>query len=681
MKALLLIFFAAAQDGPTQIHLGYGADASTEMVVMWRTSSNTNTHQVRYGTTAALGSTASGTSAAAPNGASGYIHTVKLTGLQPGTIYHYSCGDATAGWSATRTFRTAPNTPTPLVVATYGDVNVTTAAKNVQSLVKIHNPDLVLILGDLSYSNGQSPSKWDDWFNQLQVVADHVPHMPTIGNHETYGGDLPSYFGRFALPNNERWYSFRAGDVHFVAIDCMSSVAPGSAQYDWLTNDLAQAVQSQVRWKIAFFHYAPYTSGTAHPTDGNAIRTHLSPLFDAYHVDLALAGHVHNYERSHAVLEGGVLDPSGTVHLVVGTGGTGVYTGWLTQPAWSAYRAAWHGFAKLNIDSSLTIRGIRVDGVLMDQSVITKPPVDTAGPVVTIVAPANGSALPSTPVPVKVKARDLWGVAKVEFRVDGTPFASSTLAPYQATLDPVSLALGSHVLEVRAYDAAGNVSTSTIQVLKTSPVTLIAKKATWKYHDLGQDLGTPWRGVAFADAAWSSGTGVLGYGESYVNTTISYGSSSTDKHRTAYFRKSFPIDDPSQVFALRLRTMVDDGFVAYLNGQEIARANMPAGTIGYSSLASSTIEAGNAYVTRDVPKSALVTGTNVLAVEVHQSSASSSDLIFDAELVAETLPKEVAVAGSVETTPAEGGGGGGGCGMLGIEAALLLALGLRRRRA
>ena len=79
--------------------------------------------------------------------------------------------------------------------------------------------------------------------------------------------------------------------------------------------------------------------------------------------------------------------------------------------------------------------------------------------------------------------------------------------------------------------------------------------------------------------------------------------------------------------------MYDDGAVAYLNGSEILRASMPAGTVTAATRASGH-EANNAYLRFDVSNSAglLVAGANVLAVEVHQQAASSSDLVFDLAL-------------------------------------------------
>ncbi len=169
--------------------------------------------------------------------------------------------------------------------------------------------------------------------------------------------------------------------------------------------------------------------------------------------------------------------------------------------------------------------------------------------------------------------------------------------------------------------------------------TVIPQHGIWRYQATGTDLGTAWRGPAYVDASWPQGAGLLGYGESYIDTVIPYGPSASNKYRTTYFRFTFNLNlDPGDVTSLRMTANYDDGFVAYLNGTEIARRAMPAGTVVYATFASSH-ESGT-YETVDLTGAAgeLVPGANVLAVEVHQTSAGSSDLAWDAWLTVSTLP-------------------------------------------
>ncbi len=185
--------------------------------------------------------------------------------------------------------------------------------------------------------------------------------------------------------------------------------------------------------------------------------------------------------------------------------------------------------------------------------------------------------------------------------------------------------------------------------------TLIAKGATdWLYQALRAEPAGNWRGLDYDETNWVAGrTAPLGFGNigasgAYVKfgttlTAVEQGSSS-DRTKTVYFRRHFQIDDASAVKTLSLSLMRDDGAVVYLNGKQVGRSNVDTGTtvggfVSYSTLASATVDgaAEAKYVTMPVEADllgALVPGDNVLAVEVHQVSATSSDLVLDLELVA-----------------------------------------------
>jgi secreted PhoX family phosphatase len=160
----------------------------------------------------------------------------------------------------------------------------------------------------------------------------------------------------------------------------------------------------------------------------------------------------------------------------------------------------------------------------------------------------------------------------------------------------------------------------------------VAKNSVWRYHDLGQDLGTDWKNLSYDDKAWKYGPGVLGYGDP-VTTTLGYGNA-TSKYPTYYFRHKFNVTDASLYEALIFKIRRDDGAVVYLNGVEIFRSNVPAGNIGYLSQAAAPVGGTDetTYFTLEVPSSQLLNGHNVLAVSVHQDQVTSSDLSFDLEV-------------------------------------------------
>lgn len=164
---------------------------------------------------------------------------------------------------------------------------------------------------------------------------------------------------------------------------------------------------------------------------------------------------------------------------------------------------------------------------------------------------------------------------------------------------------------------------------------IIPKQSVWKYLDDGSNQNSAWKVTSFDDASWKSGQGKLGYGDGNENTTIGYGSSSSAKYITTYFRHSFTLteaDKNGSNYIINL--MRDDGAIVYLNGVEIIRDNMRNGIIDYKALAPNAISGTDesTYYPFPLDQKLLVTGNNVISVEIHQNAANSSDVSFDMEL-------------------------------------------------
>lgn len=193
-----------------------------------------------------------------------------------------------------------------------------------------------------------------------------------------------------------------------------------------------------------------------------------------------------------------------------------------------------------------------------------------------------------------------------------------------------------------------------VEVATRAPVTLVTAGSVWKYWDQGTLIGTGWRSRDFNDSAWNSGPAILGYGGDRETTVIGYGPDSSRKYLTAWFRRKFVVDDPGRLSAVLLGLLRDDGAAVYLNGQELLRDNLPTGALTSQTAASSTVSGTEEqqFFEFDVSPSRLVAGTNILAVEVHQSSQSSSDTAFDLRLTADL---EQSVAPGVQLVrPASG---------------------------
>jgi hypothetical protein len=162
---------------------------------------------------------------------------------------------------------------------------------------------------------------------------------------------------------------------------------------------------------------------------------------------------------------------------------------------------------------------------------------------------------------------------------------------------------------------------------------IIARRSSWNYLDDGSNQGTAWTALGFNDSAWASGAGVLGYtdGNDEIHTTLSYGPDANNKYLTYYFRKTFVLTNLAAYTNFPLEILRDDGVVVHVNGAEVYRNNMPSGTITYLTTASSTTEP-DTYLGATLPASAFVSGTNIIAAEVHQANATSSDIGFDLAL-------------------------------------------------
>jgi hypothetical protein len=163
------------------------------------------------------------------------------------------------------------------------------------------------------------------------------------------------------------------------------------------------------------------------------------------------------------------------------------------------------------------------------------------------------------------------------------------------------------------------------------PTTYVPAGTAWRYWDKGT-RPTGWSATSFSDTTWASGNAELGFGDGDEATVVSSGGRKS-VYLTTYFRRTFSVPVLPTV-DLRLSMVIDDGAVVYVNGREVARDNMPTGTVSNTTRASTARAGAAERAWRDftVPRSALVAGTNLIAVEVHQDSTSSSDLSFNALL-------------------------------------------------
>ncbi|MCY1054571.1 DNRLRE domain-containing protein [Nannocystis sp. SCPEA4] len=186
---------------------------------------------------------------------------------------------------------------------------------------------------------------------------------------------------------------------------------------------------------------------------------------------------------------------------------------------------------------------------------------------------------------------------------------------------------------------------------------LVSPTAAWTFlvqpsENSGANCRVPadstWRSsTTFTDtpaAGWASGFAELGYGDGDERTEIPFGDDPDDKCITQYFRHEFTVSNPNLYSTLTVRLLRDDGAAVYINGNLVVRSNLPS-SFNSETVASSTVEdsAEDTFFVFSGIANNLVTGTNLIAVEVHQRSDTNPDVSFALELDANLAPPAVGV--------------------------------------
>lgn len=425
---------------PLQGHLARTQDPS-EMVVQW-TSHNSSRPEVRWGpshgtkpshmtfrdlpyTATASSSSYSREDMCGSVAASvgwmepGSQHHALLTGLQSGRRYSYSFGDEAWGFSQVFSFMAAPlpdESTHILATADVGTCHVDgsnslmgnmLASLNTTTRLAAEGPEFSLLLhnGDLSYAEGFS-SEWDNFFHQMAPVASSMPYMVAVGNHERdwpgapfdrwqvddSGGECGvPYERRLLMPTqgqDQPWYSFRHGPVHFIQYSTEHFFTPGSAQYDWIVSELQRVDRSVTPWLVLGGHRPIYISSTNHDLpDGDQVvaqglRSALEPLLMRFKVDLTLHGHHHTYQRTCPVVNetcvglGSGGHALGPVHVVMGNGGAPLSMNIQNPPPRFLVKSQpWWGYLRLHVSTTeLHVEAVSDDtGGLIDEFKLYKP--------------------------------------------------------------------------------------------------------------------------------------------------------------------------------------------------------------------------------------------------------------------------------------------------------------------
>jgi len=391
--ALILRPETVAAPPPEQVHVQFGADAASQVAVSWAAAAAAARPRVRLGDAEhGFGRYEEAEERVYTEALTGeivYTYHARLGFLAPDTEYVYEVlhdgAPPVAG-----TFRTGPRGRSRgFRFTSFGDQSIpapvglglgpaTANAGYIVDAVDALDPLFHLMNGDLCYANiSDVPvATWASFFTNNMRSARYRPWMPTAGNHENEVANGPqgylAYQTRFELPDNGsaqfrgNWYAFTVGPVRVLALNndevCLQDGGFSSYRRDhvpgyqangdnpyitgysqglqraWLEAELALARTSpEIDWIVVCMHQVAMSSAHFNGAD-LGIRQQFLPLFDAYGVDLVVAGHEHHFERTfpvRGVLPGSTVltpaprgsDPAeidtrdGTVHMIIGGGG------------------------------------------------------------------------------------------------------------------------------------------------------------------------------------------------------------------------------------------------------------------------------------------------------------------------------------------------------------------------
>ena len=362
------------------------ATTPTGTKIAWRTLHPT-TSVVEYGPTPALGQRVGSETVTTD-------HVLQLTGLEPGTEYHYRVGGVasdTPRYSRSAAFKTLKSSG-PVKLLLLGDTGRGNLIQHkFATLLRREQPDAVMIAGDIVYPS--FTPKYED-FRHFSVYREHMkstPYFTAVGNHDLYDGDT-AYLNAFHLPTNnlpalglknptvdypfsgtEHFYSFDVGDAHVSVLYnpwfSHHIITRDTNQLHWLTNDLATTTKP---WKFLLMHFH-VASSSAHgwsSYDGNGVPdtfdfgNTIYPIVAKYGVDLLLAGHSHAFEKFNPV--------AGCISVVSGAGGASPYSFYRYFPG-SAQFWSRNNAARISIDGEqLRLEALDPDGGVFDWFVVNR---------------------------------------------------------------------------------------------------------------------------------------------------------------------------------------------------------------------------------------------------------------------------------------------------------------------
>jgi hypothetical protein len=555
-----------------------------------------------------------------------FQYEARLGGLQPATRYYYAVFDADRRLTPAEesySFMTPPPTGTrqPIRFWVVGD-----SGTGRQPQADVHQVmvdyirhtgrplDFWLHVGDMAYGVGRDMEFQSRFFESYEPTLRGSVCWATMGNHEGYTSKgttgIGPYYDAYVVPTRaesggvasgtEAYYAFDHGNIHFICLDSHDlNRKPTAAMAKWLKADLEKA---KADWLIAFWHHPPYTKGShdsEKEKDLTEMRQHIMPIIESGGVDVVLTGHSHTYERSmlmdgnyttnlvaeHVILDDGDGDPNGD----------------------GAYRKSEGIHPHEGTVQVVTGNGGQTLGRKGSAPMMKKIIVEHGSVLVDV----DGDTLVARMINRNGKTRDLFSIVK------------------RGKVEPARLALPWQPAE---YKKPENEPKAKAEPPLDHKV-LIPQNAAWHYLAGRHPQGLTWTQLDFKpDDSWRVGEAGFGVGDTIFRTELK-GARNTP--RVIYIRKEFQLEQADKVTELGLMINYSDGFVAYVNGREVARSGVGRSSGRNAQKITARTDRDFAYFALKDAHKHLRDGANVLSIEAHAASDDSLDLSLDPYLLLE----------------------------------------------
>ncbi len=228
--------------------------------------------------------------------------------------------------------------------------------------VERENIDFVVHTGDM-VERGGVKSQWDLFFQIERPLLLETPMIPAIGNHDK---GARQYYRRYFMhrlwARNLRYFYTDWGNLRVVAMDGGIECREGCTQYGFVEQVLAEGAE-QGKFLVMMLHFPPYSSG-AHGSH-KGVQKPVSDLARTYGVELVLAGHDHNYERTKPI--------DGTTYVVSGSAGAPIRP--VRPRSFTAHARTEPHYVLIDVEADrLVLRAVNLKGVVFDSYVIEPVP-------------------------------------------------------------------------------------------------------------------------------------------------------------------------------------------------------------------------------------------------------------------------------------------------------------------